>query len=95
MTSKVDSATSVPADSSTVSVQPEEAAATASVQPGGLMGEISSPHELTDWVDNVIDKLENRFGAMREQVEDRSKLILGHNKERVDEGEDSLKEGLR
>lgn len=33
---------------------------------------ISSPHELTDWVDNVLDQLETRFDNMSNQVETRS-----------------------
>lgn len=33
---------------------------------------ISSPHELTDWVDNVLDQLESRFSVMSGQVESRS-----------------------
>ena len=34
---------------------------------------ISSPHELTDWVDNVLDQLESRFSVMSGQVENRSR----------------------
>ena len=33
---------------------------------------ISSPHELTDWVDSVLDQLESRFDSMSGQVEGRS-----------------------
>jgi len=33
---------------------------------------ISSPHELTDWVDSVLDQLESRFDSMSGQVESRS-----------------------
>lgn len=36
---------------------------------------ISSPHELTDWVDSVLDQLESRFNSMSGQVEARSELI--------------------
>ncbi|PWN43375.1 hypothetical protein IE81DRAFT_273534, partial [Ceraceosorus guamensis] len=32
---------------------------------------ISSPHELTEWVDKLADSLEARFGEMSQQVEAR------------------------
>lgn len=37
---------------------------------------ISSPHELTDWVDNVLDQLESRFSVMSGQVETRSEHAM-------------------
>lgn len=41
---------------------------------------ISSPHELTDWVDSVLDQLESRFNNMSGQVETRSELpFTNHN----------------
>lgn len=33
---------------------------------------ISSPHELTDWVDGLLDTLQSRFDVMQGQVEERS-----------------------
>jgi hypothetical protein len=33
--------------------------------------QISSPHELTDWVDNVLNALESRFSIMSTQVDTR------------------------
>lgn len=41
---------------------------------------ISSPHELTDWVDNVLDQLESRFSMMSGQVENRSEQTLKGNR---------------
>jgi hypothetical protein len=41
---------------------------------------ISSPHELTDWVDGLLDTLQNRFDVMQGQVEERSEFS-----ERVEE----------
>jgi hypothetical protein len=36
---------------------------------------ISSPRELTDWVDSVLDQLESRFDSMSGQVESRSESL--------------------
>lgn len=36
---------------------------------------ISSPHELTDWVDGLLDTLQNRFDVMQGQVEERSESL--------------------
>ena len=49
---------------------------------------ISSPHELTDWVDNVLDQLESRFSVMSGQVESRMKEMS----ERIDALESSIEE---
>ncbi|KAN0064799.1 hypothetical protein ACQY0O_001856 [Thecaphora frezii] len=39
--------------------------------PLSIMGEISSPHQLVDWVDTLLVQLENRFDEMSAQVEAR------------------------
>ncbi len=55
--------------------QPASAPATLSQQADALSRlppDISSPHELTDWVDAVLDRLENRFNAANQQYETRS-----------------------
>ena len=49
---------------------------------------ISSPHELTDWVDNILDQLESRFSVMSGQVESRMKEMS----ERIDALESSIEE---
>lgn len=48
------------------------ALAAGSVTDMGAFGQISSPHELTDWVDGVLDQLEARFASMSSQVDLRS-----------------------
>jgi hypothetical protein len=42
-----------------------------------LPPDITSPHELTDWVDAVLDRLESRFQSANQQYEMRSEL--GHH----------------
>lgn len=44
--------------------------------------EISSPHELTDWVDSVLDQLETRFESMNDQVVQRSERPGGGDGDR-------------
>lgn len=47
---------------------------------------ISSPHELTDWVDNILDQLESRFTTMTAQAELRMKEMS----DRIDALESSI-----
>lgn len=37
-----------------------------------VMGDISSPHQLVDWVDGLLSQLESRFDDMNSQVTSRS-----------------------
>ncbi|PWN52872.1 hypothetical protein IE53DRAFT_366816 [Violaceomyces palustris] len=53
-----------------------------------LMGEISSPHQLTDWVDTLISQLENRFDDMSNQVGAR----MNEMSNRIDALENSIQD---
>jgi hypothetical protein len=60
---------------------------TSALQPSSLKGvsslanaNISSPHELTDFVENVLDQLESRFNTMSGQVESRSESQTGYSR---------------
>lgn len=43
---------------------------------------ISSPHELTDWVDNLLDTLQGRFDDMQSAVDARSEYRITISMER-------------
>ncbi|PWN22418.1 hypothetical protein BCV69DRAFT_297708 [Microstroma glucosiphilum] len=52
---------------------------------------ISSPHELTDWVDGLLDTLQSRFDVMQGQVEER----MSEMARRIDTLENSIEELLQ
>jgi hypothetical protein len=58
---------------------PAAAAAFAATAPDATLPDaagISSPHELTDWVERLVDGLEAKFNGMSESVEVRSEWFF-------------------
>ncbi|KDN39760.1 hypothetical protein K437DRAFT_264476 [Tilletiaria anomala UBC 951] len=51
-----------------------------------LPTDISSPHELTDWLDAVLDRLENKFQSANHQYDVRMQEMT----ERIDSLENSI-----
>ncbi|KAE8233143.1 hypothetical protein CF326_g1820 [Tilletia indica] len=92
--SKTDSVTATDSAAGARAGTPTRAQTQSSTGGGGVLsaaeqlGEITSPHELTEWVDIVLNQLEDKFDLFNGQVQDRMKEMSA----RIEALESSIQE---